>query len=153
MAGLRPIPSGPPGTEEARPASDIVGVSPTGLRIEIRLDEFVGPLLLAFLHTKCDGCEEFWRGFRDDAVDELPPSVSAVVVTRGPGSVAPDDVERAAAGVGRVPVIMSEDAWSEYRVLGYPFFVLVDVTSHTVIAETVGFGWSDLISMIRSAGY
>jgi len=48
-------------------------------------------------------------------------------------------------------VIMSEEAWTEYRVLGYPFFVLVDPSTRTVLGETVGFGWSDVVSMIRAA--
>ena len=52
----------------------------------------------------------------------------------------------------QTPVVMSDDAWSDYRVLGYPFFVLVEPATLTVVGETVGFGWSDVVSMIRSAG-
>jgi hypothetical protein len=36
-------------------------------------------------------------------------------------------------------------------VTGYPFFVLVDAPNRTVVGETVGFGWSDVISMIGAA--
>jgi hypothetical protein len=78
--------------------------------------------------------------------------VSPAIVTRGPDSVAPSEVEEAGAGVVDVPVVMSDQAWVDYRVMGYPFFVLVDVGSRTVVGETVGFGWSDVVSMIRSAG-
>ena len=74
------------------------------------------------------------------------------IVTKGPASVTPHEIRRAAAGIGRIPVIMSEEAWTDYRVLGYPFFVLVDPATRTVIGETVGFGWDDVVSMIRAAG-
>ncbi len=74
-----------------------------------------------------------------------------VAVTKGPGSVDRAEVVRAARGVSRVPVVMSDRAWRDYRVSGYPFFVLVDATAGTVIGETVGFGWSDVQSMVRAA--
>ncbi len=152
LAGLRPIPSGPPGGQSAWAASDIVGVGPTGARIEARLGEFEGLVLLAFLTARCDGCEEFWRGLRDAAVIDLPGSVSPVIVTKGPVNLAPAAVEDVAYGITRVPVIMSDEAWADYRVTGYPFFVLVDAPARRIAGETVGFGWSDVESMIRAAG-
>jgi hypothetical protein len=79
--------------------------------------------------------------------------VLPAIVTRGPESVDLEEVQRAAAGVQEVAVIMSDQAWIDYQVLGYPFFVLVDPESHIVVGETVGFGWADVISMIRASGY
>ena len=78
--------------------------------------------------------------------------MTAVVVTKGPGSVDPVEVARAASGVTRAAVVMSDEAWADYRVSAYPFFVLVDPGSRSVVGETVGFGWSDVRSMIRAAG-
>jgi hypothetical protein len=150
VAGLRPIPSGGLGAE-AHPASDIVGVDPVGRPVSIRMDALAQPMLVAFLHVSCDGCDEFWRGFGDSARVELPAGTSAVIVTKGPGTVAPHRILQLAMGIDQTPVIMSDDAWSGYRVLGYPFFVLVDPSSRTVVGETVGFGWSDVVAMIRSA--
>jgi hypothetical protein len=38
-------------------------------------------------------------------------------------------------------------------VSGYPFFVVVEPSTRTIIAETVGFGWSDLVRVVqRSVG-
>jgi len=108
-------------------------------------------LLLAFLATRCDGCEEFWRGLRDDTGVGLPESVAVVAVTRGPGTISSADVGEAAAGVSRVPVIMSDAAWTDYRVSAYPFFVLVDAHGRRVVGETVGFGWPDVVSMVRAS--
>ena len=47
---------------------------------------------------------------------------------------------------------MGDETWADYRVTSYPFFVLVDPVTATVVGETVGFGWSDVISMISSSG-
>ena len=56
------------------------------------MDEVAGAVLLAFLHINCDGCDEFWRGFRDASRAELPPGTSAAIVTKGPASVAPREI-------------------------------------------------------------
>ena len=151
LAGLRPIPAGSPDTPAAWSASDVVGVSPLGDSIEIRIDGGAGRLLLAFLNTDCDGCEEFWHGFRDPDALGLPSGVSSVVITKGPGSLPSAEVALSAIGIERVPVVMSDQAWIDYRVLGYPFFVLVDVALNQVVGETVGLGWDDVIAMTGTA--
>jgi hypothetical protein len=153
VAGLRPIPT-EVGDPAAQPAGwttpDIVGSSPAGDAISLRIDEVGGVVLVAFLATKCDGCDAFWQGFGGDDHPGLPPGVTSVIVTRGPDTVAPVEVGRLAADVGS-PVIMTDEAWTDYRVFGYPFFVLVDSPTRTVIAETVGFGWSDLVRLVQRA--
>lgn len=145
VSGLRPIPAGTEDTPAPWTASDILGVSPSGEAIEIRLSDQEGRLLLAFLNTDCDGCEEFWTGLQDPEAAGIPAGTSVVVITKGPGSLAPADVRASAAGI-RVPVVMSDQVWVDYRVLGYPFFVLVDRGSK-VVGETVGLGWADVLSI------
>jgi hypothetical protein len=152
VVGLRPIPSGSSSVSESRPASDLVGVSPAGDRVEVVIGELDRLVLLCFLHIRCDGCEQFWQGLRHDGSPvELPDTVTAVVVTKGPGSVEPVEVARLAAGLNHVPVVMSDDAWTDYLVSAYPFFVLVEPGSRSVLGESVGFGWSDVRSMISAA--
>jgi len=111
------------------------------------------PVLLCFLHIRCDGCDEFWSGLGEGRASEELGPVSVVAVTKGASSVDREEVARAAAGSTGVPVVMSDDAWAHYRVTGYPFFVLVDPVTSTVVGETVGFGWPDVRSMVRAAGY
>ncbi len=152
MDGLRPVPSRRGGSGDARIARDIVGTSPSGRPAELRISQLNQPALIAFLHTHCDGCDEYWSGFGHTDSPPWPRSVFPAIVTRGPDSVDPIEVQQAAAGVLEVSVIMSDQAWIDYQVLGYPFFVLIDPESHTVIGETVGFGWADVLSMIRSSG-
>jgi hypothetical protein len=148
---LRPIPSGPVESSSRQAAADVVGMRPSGASIDVVVGANGGLVLLCFLHVRCDGCEEFWRGLRDASARELPVDVAVVAVTRGPESVDPAEVERAALGVDSVPVVMSDQAWDDYRVLGYPFFVLVDPQDGTVIGETVGLGWSDVVSMVGAS--
>ena len=146
LAGLRPIPAGFGDAPAPWPASDILGVSPSGDRIEVRLAARGGRLLLAFLNTDCDGCEEFWRGLHDPDASGIPAGTAVVAITKGPETIRSDDVRKSAAGI-RVPVVMSDQVWIDYRVLGYPFFVLVDRASNLVVGETVGLGWDDVLSM------
>lgn len=147
-AGLRPIPSGPVEASGRRPAPAITGVDPAGDPVEVDVPGAGAPILLCFLHVRCDGCDEFWRGLRDVGPAGHPLGVDPVVVTRGPGSVDLAEVGRVAQGISLAPVVMSDRAWEDYRVTGYPFFVLVDDGSIT--GETVGFGWEDVRSMIAA---
>jgi len=152
-AGLRPIPAGPVGGGPRSPAFDLVGVAPGGAPVEVAVRSAVTPVLLCFLHVHCDGCDGFWRGLSGPPAD-LPPDMARlerVVVTKGPSAVDPVEVARLATGVTEVPVVMSDRAWSDYRVSGYPFFVLVDPVRDAVVGETVGFGWGDVASMVEAS--
>jgi hypothetical protein len=82
----------------------------------------------------------------------VPDSVEAVIVTKGPSDVAADEVGVLSTGITRVPVVMSNQAWSDYRVLGYPFFALVDRVGGVIVGETTAFGWSDVAAMIATVG-
>jgi hypothetical protein len=148
LQGLRPIPTGGLEGRQPWPATDIVGSAPSGEALHVSIDDFAGPLLVVFLSLHCDGCDGFWDGLRDDAEPELPEGVDVVVVTKGETAVSRSEVARAATGIGRVPVVMSDQAWADYHVLGYPFFALVDAPTRSVVAETVGFGWSDVAGLL-----
>jgi hypothetical protein len=148
LGGLRPIPTGGLAGRQPWPAVDIVGVTPSGEHRRLSVDSASGPVLLAFLTTNCDGCDGFWDGLRDGAESPLPEGVEVVIVTRGEGAVDRSEVARVAEGIESVPVIMSDQAWSDYHVLGYPFFVVVDAPSRSVVAETVGFGWADVAALV-----
>jgi hypothetical protein len=158
VKGLRPIPAGG-GPDFAQPsaglpASDVAGVNSVGEAVEIAIGSIEGRVLLAFLATKCDGCDAFWEGFSSTgqpARPKLPPDVSPVIVTKGPGTVSPEEVVGLAT-LGGTPVVMSDEAWDDYRVMGYPFLVLVDTSTRTVLAESVGFGWDDALELCARFG-
>jgi hypothetical protein len=151
-AGLRAIPSGAPELSGRGPALDITGLTPSGTTIDICVGDRLGRVLLAFLTTDCDGCQAFWDGLRGRETLGLPADVSIVAVTRGPGSLPAADVAISAHGLAPESVVMSDQAWIDYGVTGYPFFVLIDATTRSVVGETVGFGWTDVIGMTRNGG-
>jgi hypothetical protein len=123
----------------------VSGVGPDGRPVGVELGSGVRSVLLVFLSTNCDGCDLFWDGLRD-----TPPSgVDVVVVTRAPTSVSADEVAGLAAGV-TAPVIMTDAAWSDFRVTSYPFLVLVEPDTRRILGESVGFGWSDVSTLLES---
>ncbi len=148
FGGLRPVPLG--GSTVGTAAHDLIGVDPSGNPLHIRVVGTAGRTLLAFLSVDCLGCKEFWRALGDSSRLDLGLD-RGVVVTKGPQVISAQEVADLAADLSIVPVIMSDEAWSDYRVLGYPFFIVVDGSSGTVVGETVGMGWDDVASMISAA--
>lgn len=148
VAGLRPIPSGLEGAAPPTwPASDLIGVDPDGIPVVIDVGAAARPVLLVFLTANCDGCDLFWRGL----ANQVPPVADVVVVTKGPGTVSPAEVAELASDLDHTPVVMSDAAWSDYRVTGYPFLVLVEPTTRRILGESVAFGWDDLALLLDAS--
>ena len=138
------------GEPSPRPrAPDLVGRGPAGEGLEFRITETRNLVLLVFLATRCDGCDEFWRGFSGE-VHDLMRGIDPVIVTKGPATNSGAEVANLAAGTN-VPVVMSDAAWADYGVYAYPFLVLVESANRTILAETVAFTWSDLEELVRRA--
>jgi hypothetical protein len=148
VAGLRPIPSGLEGAQVVWGAADLEGVTPEGEPVRISLDGMRAPLLLAFLATRCDGCETFWNGLGPAGPLPARGEVHVIVLTKGPASVDAAEVRRLAGSLGAVPVVMSDAPWAEYRVTGYPFFVLVDPAARRIVREAVAFGMEDVLALL-----
>jgi hypothetical protein len=72
------------------------------------------------------------------------------VVTREEPLADRREVLALSQGVDRWPVVMSDAAWSDFDVYGYPFFVLLDGTSRSVVGETIGFDWTDVERLLES---
>jgi hypothetical protein len=148
---------GPPGEQEpaiaprpatARSAAErpapLTGATPDGDVVALAFDGPASvPTLLAFLTSGCSTCAGFWETLGER---RLPPGVQTVIVTRG------DDRERRqglrSLAPSGVPVVMSSQAWTDYRVPGAPYFVLVD---GAVRGEGVATTWQALASMVSDA--
>jgi hypothetical protein len=139
LAGLRPIPTGALPTPRPAPTDRISGHAPRGQPVEVLLRRS-GRILLCFLATRCDGCESFWQGLGDGASEQLPADVSCVILTKSAPEADVVEVQRL--------VVMTSEAWHQFQVLSYPFFVLVEGASCDVVGETVGFGWADVLTML-----
>jgi hypothetical protein len=146
---LRPIP-----TDRRRgPASDLAGVDPSGAPLSVVIVGATAPALLLFLSAGCVGCRDLWEGLSKFRA-ELPGPCRLAVVTRSPG----DEDVRAVASLARfaagmaddpVPVVMSTQAYRDYRVDGPPFFAMVGPAA--VLGEGVAWGVDATLQAARAA--
>ena len=130
MSQLRAIPE----TLDSAPsrplsmACDVEGVGLDGRPLTIRVSEPGGRWLLVFLSDDCIGCQPFWHelgSWRSPGDRGLPIDVRPVIVTKGPEKVAAARIRTLVPDDAAVPVILSDDAWEGYQVLGYPGAVVV----------------------------
>jgi len=135
---LRPIP-----TYTDHPTTtphDIVGVTPDGASCRIEVVEAAAPVLLLFLSAACLGCRDLWEGLRDLHAG-LAGAARLVVVTRGPGEESPEAITALAGDASRragIELVMSTEAYREYRVGGPPFLTVA--AADGVRTESVAWG-------------
>lgn len=117
-------------------AVDIRGLTTDGAPALVELERPDRPTLVAFLSTTCGICLGLWEQLRDRDL----AGIRTVVVTKDP---AVENVQRAAdlARSGSLPVVMSSEAWDDYEVPGSPYFLLVDGTPASVVAEGEASTW------------
>lgn len=145
-----PVVVGPPLPHERQSdtASDVAGTSPDGAAVSIAATGVDQRTLFAFLTTGCVSCAGFWEAFEHGGPPSLPEGVRPVIVTKGPEHESPAVV---AGRGGRVPVVMSTAAWSDYEVPGSPFFVLVDGPSSRRIGEGSAPEFAQIVGMVERA--
>ncbi len=121
------------------PARDVEGVDCAGERRRVAAAGTAGSLLLLFLSEDCDGCRPFWPVLGDPEALGLGQDDGVLAVTRPiPHADAAALSVLVPGDAARTLVVLSRTAWSDYRVQGPPFFVLVD-HGH-VVSE--GVAWS-----------
>jgi hypothetical protein len=130
-------------------AATVAGVTPAGDARAVAVDNTDGFTLLAFLSSGCATCAAFWKALQEPESLELPHGTRIAIVTKGRDRELPEEVSRLATG--RVPVVMSTEAWLEYEVPGSPFFVLVDGASGTAVGQGVAPHVEQLLDLIRRA--
>ena len=143
------IPSWSESSNALGSAPTVAGVTPAGDARAVAVDNADGFTLLAFLSSGCATCAAFWEALQAPQNLELPQGTRVAIVTKGPERELPAEVSRLATG--RVPVVMSTEAWLDYEVPGSPFFVLVDGTSGTAVGQGVAPHVEQLLDLIRRA--
>jgi hypothetical protein len=130
-------------------APAVAGVTPTGDARAIAVDNSDDLTLLGFLSSGCTGCAAFWDALQEPGRLQLPDRTRVVIVTKGPDREIPAEVQ--AKATGRVPVVMSTDAWLDYQVPGSPFFVLVDGATGRKVGQGVASQVGQLAELVRRA--
>ena len=145
-----PVTLTPPGAGPALGAAPAVaGVTPTGDARAVAVDNSDDLTLLGFLSSGCTGCAAFWAALQEPGRLELPDRTRVVIVTKGPDREVPAEVR--VRTTGRVPVVMSTDAWVDYQVPGSPFFVLVDGATGRKVGQGVANQVGQLAELVRRA--
>jgi hypothetical protein len=135
---LRPIP-----TYTDHPTTtphDIVGVTPDGIPCRIDVVEAAAPVLLLFLSAACLGCRDLWEGLHE-LLAGLAGAARLVVVTRGPGEESPEAITALAGDAPEsagIDLVMSTEAYRDYRVGGPPFLTVA--AADGVRTESVAWG-------------
>jgi hypothetical protein len=140
----------PPGDALDSLPSDLVGVDPRGDAVHVGVAGEGRLTLLAFLSTGCTTCAGFWDAFHEGQAIVLDGGARPriVVVTKGPEN------EQMNAVASRPPlggtIVMSTDAWADYRVPASPYFVLVD-GQQGVIGEGSAASFAQLAGLLDRA--
>jgi len=132
-------------------APGIAGVTPSGDARAIAVDNSDHLTLLGFLSSGCTGCAAFWDALQEPGRLHLPDPTRVVIVTKGPDREVPSEVR--SRTTGRVPVVMSTDAWVDYQVPGSPFFVLVDGATGRKVGQGVASQVEQLAELVRRADH
>lgn len=143
------IPTWSESSDSLDAAPTVTGVTPTGDARAVAVDNTDGFTLLAFLSSGCATCADFWDALQTPERLELPTGTRVAIVTKGSDREIPTEVSRLATG--RIPVVMSTEAWLEYEVPGSPFFVLVDGTTGIAVGKGVAPQVEQLLDLIRRA--
>jgi hypothetical protein len=148
--GAAPVEFIPPASSPplgAAPA--IAGITPSGDARAVAVDNSDDLTLLGFLSSGCTSCGAFWEALQDPASLQLPERTRVVIVTKGSDREVPSEVR--SKTTGRVPVVMSTDAWLDYQVPGSPFFVLVDGATGRKVGQGVASHVGQLAELVRRA--
>ncbi len=130
-------------------AHTVAGVTPSGDARAIAMTNHDGFTLVGFLSSGCATCAGFWDALQSPDTLGLSDDTRVVIVTKGPDREIPNEV--AAMTTGRVPVVMSTEAWLDYQVPGSPFFVLVDGGTGVSVGQGVAAHVGQLLDLIRRA--
>ncbi len=133
-------------TDERGGVFDIAGVTPWDESVAVGTSDQGRRTLVAFLSTGCGTCAGFWDELNGRGA-QLPASTELVVVTKG------EDDESISAVRKIAPqnelVVMSSQAWLDYRVPGSPYFLLIE--DGRVTGEGSGTTWTQVRALLGQA--
>jgi hypothetical protein len=126
------------------PVVDVVGLGLTGSP-----PDPVGPgrprwVLLLFVSANCDGCVPLWQLCGGGGRADLDLQVVAVARESDRTATFPPAPDG-------TTLVFSDEAFAAYRVLGAPFFVLVDRTAPVVVTEGVAWGADQVLGFVTEA--
>jgi len=135
-SGVTTFDTAPAAPVDGRTAADVVGVSPTGDALALRVAEVRNDTVLVFLSSTCVGCKPYWPALE---APDVPGGTRVVIVTREE----PDEDREAIARLAPpgATVVMSDATWDGHDVPGSPYVVHVDGATGRVRGEGTAGTW------------
>jgi len=131
------------------PAHDLVGRGLAEEAMVVRTAGVGHNTVIAFLTSGCSTCQNFWREFADPVNIRLPRGTRLVIVTKGLEAESPSALVPLAPKWAEV--VMSTQAWTDFRVPGSPYVVAVDGPSGRVKGEGTGMTWDQVARLLAQA--
>jgi len=128
---------------------DVTGTTPTDEVVRIGVVGARQSTVLAFLSSGCLTCGGFWDTFARTDRLAVPGGARLVVVTKGPEAESLSRIRELAPSA--FPVVMSTDAWLEYKVPRTPYFVYVDGATGQIVGEGSAGTWDQVVSLWSQA--
>src|SRR5262245_692721 len=126
------------------PATDIAGATVDGGASKIAMKNDRNTLL-AFLSSGCAACVPFWEGLSDVQRGAIPGDARVVVVTKDASHELMARL-RELAPPGST-VVMSSQAYADYRVELSPYFIYVDGLMGEIRSEGAATSWHQVLSL------
>lgn len=133
---------------ENTPAFDISGTKPDGAARHVGVLGTEHTTLLAFMTTGCSTCQTFWKEFGERAELNLPGvDTRLIIVTKSLEHESESRLEKLAPR--HHPVVMTSQAWDQYKIPVSPYFILVD--SGRIVGEGSAGSWKQVQSLLTQA--
>lgn len=139
----------PPVRRGASTAFDVAGTTPADEAVRIGVVGARQSTVLAFLSSGCLTCGSFWSTFGGTDRLAVPGGARLVVVTKGPEAESQSKIRELAPS--SFPVVMSTEAWLEYKVPHTPYFVYVDGPTGRIVGEGSAGTWDQVVSLWSQA--
>lgn len=127
---------------------DISGVGLDGEILSVRVVGVPRDTVLLFLSSGCSGCAVFFADLAARTV-ALPPSARLLVVAHDAGEESVS-LLRELCPPG-IDLVLSGQAWADYRVPGSPYVMVVDGRRGRVVGEGTGSSLRQVATLIRQA--
>jgi len=128
---------------------DVAGTTPADEAVNVGVVGARQSTLLAFLSSGCATCGGFWQTFAASDRLAVPGGARLVVGTKGPEAESESRIRELAPT--NLPVVMSTQAWLDYKVPATPYFVYVDGPTGRIVGEGSAGTWDQVTSLWAQA--
>lgn len=144
MPGMpEPVPLG----DQSAVPRDIVATTLDDEAVVVRTAGVAHDTVLAFLSSSCTTCLQFWDDFARPVA--LPATARLLIVVKDLAEESPSALHELRPD--GVDVLLSSQAWNDYRVPGSPYVMAVDGKSGRVKGEGTGMSWEQVANLLAQS--